>query len=213
MAMDDLLNEHEQSERVRSWVQKNAAGLIGGVVLGLGLIGGWQWWQKQQMADRVNASERYDKAIKAIAANPADAAKASSQIAALGDKGSYAALASLQLAKAQVDANQRDAAIATLRNIKNTDAGLAEVVNQRLARLLIDANKPAEALKLLGNADSAGMLEVRGDALSALGQRDAARDTYNKVLSKVDVGSPQRRLLELKLTDVGGVAARPGDKT
>lgn len=212
MAMDDLLNEHEQSERVRSWVQKNAAGLIGGVVLGLGLIGGWQWWQKQQMTDRVSASERYDKAIKAIAANPADAAKASSQIAALG-KGPYAALAGLQLAKAQVDANQRDAAIATLRNIKNADAGLAEVVNQRLARLLIDANKPAEALKLLGNADSAGMLEVRGDALSALGQRDAARDTYNEALTKVDVGSPQRRLLELKLTDVGGVPAKPGDKT
>jgi len=210
MAMDDLLNEHEQSERVRTWLQKNAAGLIGGVVLGLGLVGGWQWWQKQQLAGRVEASQQYDKAIKTIAANPADAAK---QVAALKDQGPYAALAGLQLAKAQVEANQRDAAITTLRNIKNPDAGLAEVINQRLARLLIDASKPADALKLLGNADSADMLEVRGDALAALGQREAARDTYNKALSKVDVGSPRRRLLELKLTDVGGVLAEPGDNT
>ena len=59
MAIDDLLNEHEQSERVRSWLQKNALGLIGGVALGLGLIAGWQWWQKRQHDDRVGASALY----------------------------------------------------------------------------------------------------------------------------------------------------------
>lgn len=210
MAMDDLLNEHEQSERARAWVQKNAFGLIGGVALGLGLIAGWQWWQSQQFAGRVEASQQYDKAIKAIASDPA---KAAAQVKGLNDEGPYAVLAGLQLAKAQVDANQRDAAIATLRGIQNDDAGLAQIVNQRLARLLIDANKPADAIKLLDNTDNAGVLEIRGDALNALGQRDAARDAYNKALGKVDVGSPQRRLLELKLTDVGGVAPKPADKT
>ena len=35
MAIDDLLNEHEQSERVRGWIRSNAIGLIGGVGLGL----------------------------------------------------------------------------------------------------------------------------------------------------------------------------------
>jgi len=49
MALDDLLDEHEQSERVRSWVRSNALGLIGGVALGLGAIAGWQWWQGQQL--------------------------------------------------------------------------------------------------------------------------------------------------------------------
>jgi len=210
MAMDDLLNEHEQSERVRTWLQKNAIGIIGGIALGLGLVVGWQWWQGQQLSSRIDASQRYDKAIKAIAADPD---KAATQVKALSGEGPYAALAGLQLAKAQVEANQRDAAIATLRSIKHADAGLAEIANQRLARLLIDANKPADALKLLGKTDNAGMLEARGDAYSALGQRDAARDAYNKALVKVDVGSPQRRLLELKLTDVGGVAPEPADKT
>ena len=38
MAIDDLLNEHEQSERVRGWIRSNAIGIIGGVVLGLGAI-------------------------------------------------------------------------------------------------------------------------------------------------------------------------------
>ena len=34
MALDDLLDEHEQSERVRSWIRSNALGLLGGIVLG-----------------------------------------------------------------------------------------------------------------------------------------------------------------------------------
>ena len=33
MAIDDLLDEHEQSERVRSWLRNNGAGLLGGVAL------------------------------------------------------------------------------------------------------------------------------------------------------------------------------------
>ena len=48
MAIDDPLDEHEQSERVLLWLRENGAGLIGGIVLGLAAIGGWKWWQQQQ---------------------------------------------------------------------------------------------------------------------------------------------------------------------
>ena len=33
MAIDDLLDEHEQSERVRTWLRDNAGGLVGGQVM------------------------------------------------------------------------------------------------------------------------------------------------------------------------------------
>ncbi|HWS76897.1 MAG TPA: hypothetical protein VN205_00815, partial [Thermomonas sp.] len=59
MALDDLLDEHEQSERVRSWVRNNALGLIGGVGLGLGAIAGWQWWQGQQLQRGMAVNARY----------------------------------------------------------------------------------------------------------------------------------------------------------
>lgn len=210
MAIDDLLNEHEQSERVRSWLQKNALGLIGGIALGLALIAGWQWWQKQQHGDRVAASERYASSIKAMAGDPA---KAKAAVAALPPGSEYAALAGLQLAKVQVESDQRDAAIATLRGIKTDDAAIAAVANERLARLLTDAGKPQEALKLLGNAQDAGAWEAKGDAYKALKQLDAARDAYAKALSQLDAGSPDRRLLELKLTDAGGTPSNPDSKT
>ncbi|RPI33760.1 MAG: hypothetical protein EHM67_15065, partial [Hyphomicrobiaceae bacterium] len=73
-------------------------------------------------------------------------------VAALDKDGAaYAALAGLQLAKAQVDAGQRDAAIATLRALRSDDPALSVDLQSRLARLLTDAGKPAEALKVLGD--------------------------------------------------------------
>lgn len=201
MAIDELLDEHEQGERVRGWLRQNGGGMIGGVVLGLALIGGWQWWQKRQDGQRAQAGEAYQALL--VALDGKDLAKPANQVAAL--KGtSYGALAALQLARAQADAGQRDQAIATLRAARAGAAGFEDVIDQRLARLLIDAGKPKEALPLLSAAGDAGSLEVRGDAELAAGQRDAARASYQKALTSADEGSPQRRLLELKLSDAGG---------
>src|SRR5688500_320770 len=194
MAIDDLLDEHEQSERVRRWLRQNGAGLIGGVVLGLAAIAGWQWWQQQQKVAHEAAAQRFQAALKAIESN--DLKQAQPAVAAL-DKGgaAYATLAGLQLAKAQIDAGQRDAAITTLRGLESDDAALSVVVQSRLARLLIDAGKPAEALKLLGDKpQAAAALEARADAFTALGKPDEARDAYAQALAKLDVGAPQRRL-------------------
>jgi predicted negative regulator of RcsB-dependent stress response len=210
MAIDDLLDEHEQSERVLTWLRRNGVGLVGGVLLGLALILGWQWWKTQRANKAQQAGEQYQTALKTL--NDKDLKKAQAQFAALNDS-AYGALAALNLAKAQLDANQRDAAIATLRGAHTTDAGLQRILDQRLARLLIDAGKGEDALKALGAADDAVSLEVRGDAQAALGRRDQARKTYQDALTKLDVAAPQRRLLELKLTDVGGTPAKPEAST
>lgn len=213
MAIDDLLDEHEQSERVRTWLRRNGAGLIGGVVLGLAVIGGWQWWQQQQQTAHEAAGERFQAALKTVESK--DLAKAQPAVAALGKDGAaYAALAGLQLARAQVDAGQRDAAIATLRAIKSDDAVLSAVVQSRLARLLTDAGKAAEALVMLGDKpQTVAAIEARGDAFAALGKREDARMAYTQALAKLDVAAPQRRLVELKLTEVGGSPARSEDRT
>lgn len=206
MALDELLDEHEQSERVRSWLRSNGPGLVGGVALGLALIGGWQWWQKQRTTQRAQAGERYETAVKTLEAK--DLPKAQAQLAAL--KGTaYATLAALDLAKAQAEAGQRDAAIATLRGVRDSDPMLRDVVDQRLARLLIDAGKQQDAIALLADAVGAGALEARGDAEFASGKRDAARGSYQKALALLDEGSPARRLLELKLSEAGGAPAKP----
>src|SRR3546814_8632866 len=69
-----------------------------------------------------------------------DITKAQSQAAALGET-PYAPLAVLDLAKAQVEAGQRDAAIATPRGAESSNPALQQILQQRLARLLIDDGK------------------------------------------------------------------------
>lgn len=200
MAIDELLDEHEQSERVREWLRRNGSALILGIALGLAAIGGWQWWQRHQATRQFQAAADYQAAVDAIKANDKAAA---GKVQAVPE-GIFRTLAQLELARSQVQANQADVAMATLRSIHTENPELAAIVNQRLARVMIDAKQADAALKLVANGDSLAVLEVRGDAQLALGQRDKARDSYSKALLKAEVGSPQRRVLELKLTEAGG---------
>ncbi|MFP7721577.1 YfgM family protein [Lysobacter sp. A3-1-A15] len=204
MALDDILDEHEQSERVQDWLRRNGAGLVGGVLLGLAAIGGWQWWERDQDARQSAAADRYQAVVNGIEAGEAAAA---GQVAAL-EPGTFQVLAALQLAAAQVEAGESEAAVTTLRGIRSDNPALQDVVARRLARLLIDAGEPTQALELLGTADSPAALEIRGDAQLALGKAELAREAYTQALAGMDVASPQRGILELKLTDAGGSVDR-----
>ncbi len=208
MAIDDLLDEHEQGERVRSWLRKNGVSLIGGVALGLAAILGWRWWQQQHSQGLAEANGRYQLVVKDIQSKQLD--KAAKDIAALdAGKGSvYSDLAALQLAKAQVDAGKNDEAIKTLQAVP-AEGQFKLIVNQRLAQLLLDGGKADEAIKLLADAQDSTSLEIRGDALSVLGKRDEAREAYSKALASLDEAAPQRRVLETKLVDAGGNVPAP----
>ena len=212
MAIDDLLDEHEQSERVRNWLRNNGAGLIGGIALGLAVIFGWQWWHKQRAGQAEQANIAYQEVLQVLAAG--DLEKATAAVAKLqaGKVAVYADLAGLRLAQAQVDAGQLEPAIATLKGLK-PEASLQSLTDLRLARLLIDTGKGEEALKLLGEANDSASLEARADALVALGKPDQARDLYLQALTGMDVAAPQRRMVELKLTDVGGTVPKPAQST
>ena len=201
MALDELLDEHEQGERVRAWLRENALALVGGIVLGLGAIFGWKWWQQHQHEQRVGFGQQYDAVVESIQSGELEAAEA--EVAALQGV-PYATLASLRLAKAQVDAGQGEEAIATLRAASAEDPALQRIVHMRLARLLLDHDKAEEALALLADADQPAMLELRGDAEAALGRREAAQASYLQAIKGLEAGAPQRSLLEIKLVAVGG---------
>ncbi len=210
MAIDDLLDEHEQSERVRSWLRKNGLSILGGVVIAVGAIGGWQWWQQEHGNKLASANIEYQKVLKGIQDNKVEDAGVAVKALDAGPSNIYSELAALQLAKAQVEAGRNDEALATLRAVK-VDGDLKRVVDQRIARLLVATGKGDEAITLLGGATDPSALEIHGDALMAQGKRDEARGQYEKALKTLDVAAPQRRLLETKLMDAGGTVAATGE--
>ncbi|MEO6170549.1 MAG: tetratricopeptide repeat protein [Lysobacter sp.] len=203
MALNDPLDEHEQSERVLAWLRQNGMGLVLGIVLGLAAIGGWKWWQQHQHSQLLADADRYQAVVSAIGKGEPDVDARLGQL----QNDLYADLAGLELAAKQVRAGENDSAIKTLRAIEAGDPAMADIVQQRLARLLVEAGKADEALTLLEGSSSAMALEVRGDAQYALGNADQARATYDEALTKMDVASPRRKLLELKLIEVGGTPA------
>lgn len=208
MAIDDLLDEHEQGERVRAWLRNNALGILGGLALGIAAIYGWQWWGRHQAEQQQQAHASYAEAMKQLEAGQTE--KAGELLA--GQEGTYATLAALRVAKAQVEAGKIEDAITTLRGI-HADPALQAVVDERLAQLYTAAGKPDEALKQLDGDTGSTALELRGDALLAAGKRDEARDAYAEALTGTDVASPARRRIELKLQETGGQVPEPAEAT
>ena len=213
MAVDELLDEHEQGERVREWVRQNALGVFGGIAIALAVVYGYGKWEDHQLAKRVAAGEAYAQFNDSIAAGDLDAARALAE----GEGfigGVYGTLAALDLAAAQVAAGDSEAAISTLSSIDAVEPSLASVVARRRAILLVDAGRADEALAALGDADDAGSLEVRGDAHFAAGRLEQAREAWSLALAVLDeAAATQRHLLEIKLTDAGGTPARSEDQT
>jgi len=201
MALDELLDEHEQSERVRTWLRDNALSLIGGLVIGLGLIGGWTWWKQHRQVQQLAAGDAYQAVQGALETGDLAAAERAAEGL---HQGAYAELIALDLAKAHVDKGDLDAAIAALRRAHSGVPGLQWIITQRLARLLAANGQEEEALALLGDADDAVSLEIRGDTWFVQGKLEDARSAYQAALGKIDSAAPQRMVLEFKLIEAGG---------
>ncbi len=197
--MDELLNEHEQGERVRSWLRSNALSIFGGIAIGIAAIGGYKWWQGKQLAEGKAQAQVFEQFQADLLSKPEEALQ---RYASLPKDTPYSALAGLGVAKAQVETGKAADAITTLRGLDSDDPGVAALIEQRLARLLVDEGKPAEALPLVRDAEDAGALDVLGDAQKALGKPDEARKAYQSALAKLEGNSLQRQVLEAKLAQL-----------
>ncbi|HET6604188.1 MAG TPA: tetratricopeptide repeat protein [Xanthomonadaceae bacterium] len=213
----ELLDEHEQGERVRTWLRENGTAILGGIALGVAAIFSWQWWQGSQERDRIAAADQYHRLSEAVAASDADGMRAlAGQLQTDFPGNPYAMLAALHLAELELGEGNSEAAAQTLEHARTTatDPALRGVATLRLARVRIARGEFEQALTLLADAqlaeDYAGLAaELRGDALAALGREHDARGAYAEALSILDIAAPNRSIIEMKLAAVGGRAESP----
>jgi predicted negative regulator of RcsB-dependent stress response len=209
--VSEYLNEDEQVEALKRWWKENGKAVIGGAVLGLAVVGGWQGWQKYTTAQAERASAYFEQFLQTVRGNDAAAAKQQGErlLGEFGDS-TYAVLTALELARVEYQQGEADSAVARLRwaVAHAEDPGLEQLARLRLARLLFDAGDLDAAAQLVKGqvaAAFAGEFAVlRGDIARAQGDTAAARSAYQEALSH---GVANQDLLEMKLLEVGGQPA------
>ena len=209
--MTSHYEDEAQVEQLRRWWRENWIALAGGLVLGLAGIFGWEAWQQSRTAKSEQASQIYED-LKRSGGDGADAAELGQRLMKEFAATPYAAQAALLLASRAVTRNDWDGARAKLEWVsKNSDdAGMQKIAKLRLARVLWQQDKPDDALKLLAIADddpfAALYLELTGDIRLAKGEREAAREAYQKAMT-VGPAPASREGLQRKLDDLGGAPA------
>lgn len=222
--VDEYLTDRDQEEALRNWWRENWKWVLGGIVLGLAIIAGWQYQRTHSDRQAAAAAELYQEFRGAVERNELDAAnRALGTLAADHKKSPYTQQGRLLLAKKHVDEGKYDEALPLLQAVvdESKDEELAWVARLRVARLLIQQGKHDDALKLLdpekAGAFAAQVREIRGDAQVAKGNPEAARAEYAAALAdNIDVPAARmidRTLLEMKLQDVGGAKSAAASAT
>ena len=209
----EILDEHEQSERVRKWLHENGTAIIGGIALGLILIFGYQWWTRSKIEHRLTAATQYLSVDAAVEQKDRDGLdRIAGELADKYADTPYAAMALMQVAKEQVAAGQRDEATATLQRAHDiaVDESLKGIIGLRLARLKLASGDADGAIAMAAGKEVAVFealaAELRVDALLSKGDADGAREAYSAALTHLDASAPNRRIVEMKLADLGGEA-------
>jgi predicted negative regulator of RcsB-dependent stress response len=207
--VDEYLSEAEQWERAKSWLRSYLPWIIGGVVVALAALAGWNWWKERQDRLGAEASARYEQMTDALQKNDPTRAKAiAAELAKDYPDSPYVDQAHLFEARLAVEANDLPKADSLLRGVmeRTKDDQLALVARMRLARVQLAQNKPDDALATLNGAPAgafeARFHEVRGDVLFAKGDKPGALKEYLAALASADARSVDTQSLQLKINDL-----------
>lgn len=225
----ELYDDHEQGERVKQWVKDNGGGILLGVVLAVGGLFGFRYWQASQTQHAYNAGEIYavvNDQIATITANAGAAVDPETGEQPVTDEGQmldalatlqndysdnlYAALATLQVADFRIENDDLEAASSQYQFIINNSDNqeIRSIAILRLARTRLAQQQPEAALQTLSElpADSgqeALASRIRGESYIVLGQREQALAAFER--AEEDLGGTPDRMLELRLADLRDV--------
>ena len=217
--MEDYLSESEKWEAIKVWLRENTLWILGGVVLGGALIGGYRWYGDHVDNQALVASTKYQQVIEAFAKG--DRTGAASQISLMEHDfpGSpYVDQARLVAARSYVDAGDLDHAAAALQAVvdQSKDKNVALISRLRLARVQIALKKPDNALATLTAATPGAFAprfhEVQGDAYHAKGDDASALREYQMARTGDLTGVTDTQLLDLKINDLladAGTTSKP----
>ncbi|WP_020159585.1 YfgM family protein [Methylobacter marinus] len=199
--------EEEQVEALKRWWKENGTSTIAGLVVGIALILGWNYWQSHKKEQAAQASALYDQLLTATdAGNKESAEKLAERTKEQFGTTKYALYSGLVQAKLKVQQGDLAVAKQILEGLAaKSDDELSHIARIRLVRLMLATGEHEQGLEVINKVDPASSSgfsvtydELLGDLYVALDRRAEARTAYQNALRN---GS-QSPLLQLKIDDL-----------
>jgi predicted negative regulator of RcsB-dependent stress response len=201
--------EEEQVEKLKAWLKENGLSIVFGIVIGVGGIGGYNYWNHVQETTAAEASGHFTQMVEGLSSGNSDNAREHAEIL-IADYASteYALMAQLALAKEYVgDGDFAKAETALQQVVGSASQGpLAYVARTRLALVQIQTGQHEQALTTLAiefpGEFAARADELRGDIFALQGKSAEAAEAYRKAQS-ASPGPANSEFLQQKLDDLG----------
>ena len=222
--MSEYLSEEEQLEKLKSWWTENGTSLLVGIVLVVGGVLGWRWYQSSSQANAEAASDLYESYL-AAEAEEAEQLLLFEELENTASGSTYHAFALLRQAGIEIKDGNLELARDQLTEVveKADEELIRDVARLRLAGVLQGLDLSQDALATLGQVRGSGferlVLETKGDIHLALGERDEAIAAFEAAIAAAEEDSApmvEAKLvmaqgLALAATDAGATEEAPGD--
>ena len=205
--MEIYETEEEQIEALKRWWKENGQATITGIIVGVAMILGWNFWQNYKRDQALQASALYEQLLTAADEGKVESAdKIADRIDDQYKGIAYSTYAELIKAKIKVQQNDLEGAKQVLEaTVASADNELSHVARLRLIRILLAKGEYEQGLQLIAEVDpgsaagfSGAYDELKGDLYVALDRSGEARTAYQAALRS---GS-QSPLLQFKIDDL-----------
>jgi predicted negative regulator of RcsB-dependent stress response len=219
MAYD--LDEQEQLDQMKAFWAKWGNVItwtVTAIALGFAAFYGYKAYQRSQTQKAAPLFEQLEKAandVKTDAKNPQLVADLAAKLTTEYASTPYAQMGALLAAKVQTELGKGKEAQALLQWTmdKAVDPEYSQLARVRLAGVLIDDKKVAEALALIPATAPTGFealyADRRGDALAASGKTADAVVEYQKAWTAVAENGALRGVIEQKMQALGAEVVKP----
>ena len=200
-------SEEAQVEALKRWWKENGQSTLIGLMLGVAIILGWNFWQDHKKSQAAEASAIYSELLLALTGDKQDTVlKLAERLKAEYPKTEYAVYGQLVLAKSKVQQGDLAVAKTILTEVGNGSSNeLSNVAKLRLVRLMLASGEYEQGLALINAIDpatsdsfSGNYDELVGDLYVALDRLDQARTSYQKAVES----GYRSALLQIKIDDL-----------
>jgi len=208
MALDT--HEQEQIDALKAWWNENSNSILGILLIVLLTVGGWRGWDYYQTQQSIESATLFEQFLQQMDSGDVD--RINDAAIAIRDKFSgsgYSPRAMLLAAGVNEHSGDRGVVRGQLQWVIDhaSEESLKDVARLRIAALLLDEEKYAEAMQQLETKHTPSFdglyADLKGDVLLAQGKTDEARSAYNLAYEKLSEDSRYRTIIQMKMDSLG----------